>query len=77
MQYSPLGKGFLTGRFTKYEDLLTEGDMRASGAFPRFAKENFDANMKLTHGASAQAVGLVVYADPRRETTPCSAEEDR
>jgi len=42
--YSPLGRGFLTGRFKKVED-LPEGDRRC--IFPRFQSENFDANLKL------------------------------
>jgi aryl-alcohol dehydrogenase-like predicted oxidoreductase len=42
--YSPLGRGFLSGRFTKPED-LDEGDFRRKG--PRFTGENLDANLKL------------------------------
>jgi aryl-alcohol dehydrogenase-like predicted oxidoreductase len=42
--YSPLGRGFLSGRFTKPED-LDEGDFRRNG--PRFTGENLDANLKL------------------------------
>jgi len=39
--YSPLGRGFLSGRFSGPED-LDEGDFRRSG--PRFTGENLDAN---------------------------------
>ncbi|HEY1449374.1 MAG TPA: aldo/keto reductase [Solirubrobacteraceae bacterium] len=42
--YSPLGRGFLSGRFTKPED-LDEGDFRRKG--PRFTGENLDTNLKL------------------------------
>ncbi len=42
--YSPLGRGFLSGRFTRPED-LDEGDFRRKG--PRFTGENLDANLKL------------------------------
>jgi aryl-alcohol dehydrogenase-like predicted oxidoreductase len=42
--YSPLGRGFLTGRFSSPDD-LEEGDFRRSN--PRFRGENFDANLKL------------------------------
>ena len=42
--YSPLGRGFLSGRFTSPED-LDEGDFRRHG--PRFTGENLDANLKL------------------------------
>jgi aryl-alcohol dehydrogenase-like predicted oxidoreductase len=42
--YSPLGRGFLTGRFTSPDD-LDEGDFRRTN--PRFEAENFKANQKL------------------------------
>lgn len=42
--YSPLGRGFLTGRFQKPED-LPEDDRRRQ--FPRFREENFRQNMAL------------------------------
>jgi aryl-alcohol dehydrogenase-like predicted oxidoreductase len=42
--YSPLGRGFLAGRFSSPED-IEEGDFRRNN--PRFAGENFDANMRL------------------------------
>jgi len=44
--YSPLGRGFLTGRITDTE-ALPEGDSRRGGRFPRFTGENFRSNMKL------------------------------
>jgi aryl-alcohol dehydrogenase-like predicted oxidoreductase len=42
--YSPLGRGFLSGRFSSPED-LDEGDFRRKG--PRFTGENLDTNLKL------------------------------
>jgi aryl-alcohol dehydrogenase-like predicted oxidoreductase len=42
--YSPLGRGFLTGRFQSPAD-FEEGDFRAAN--PRFAQEAFDANMRI------------------------------
>jgi aryl-alcohol dehydrogenase-like predicted oxidoreductase len=42
--YSPLGRGFLSGRFTS-PDQLEDGDFRKSG--PRFTGENLEANLEL------------------------------
>jgi aryl-alcohol dehydrogenase-like predicted oxidoreductase len=42
--YSPLGRGFLTGRF-KSPDHLSEGDRRRN--MPRFQGENFERNLTL------------------------------
>jgi aryl-alcohol dehydrogenase-like predicted oxidoreductase len=42
--YSPLGRGFLAGRFSSPED-IEEGDFRRNN--PRFSGENFEANMRL------------------------------
>jgi aryl-alcohol dehydrogenase-like predicted oxidoreductase len=42
--YSPLGRGFLTGRFRKFEDLPEEDYRRNS---PRFQGENFQKNLDL------------------------------
>ena len=42
--YSPLGRGFLTGRFKSIDD-LDEDDYRRHS--PRFQEENFDKNLKL------------------------------
>ncbi len=42
--YSPLGRGFLSGRFKSPEE-LDEGDFRRSG--PRFTGENLQANQRL------------------------------
>ena len=42
--YSPLGRGFLSGRFRSPED-LPEGDFRRTN--PRFQGENFERNLEL------------------------------
>jgi aryl-alcohol dehydrogenase-like predicted oxidoreductase len=42
--YSPLGRGFLSGRFKSPDD-LDQGDFRRHG--PRFTGENLDANLAL------------------------------
>ncbi|MFL5376649.1 MAG: aldo/keto reductase [Myxococcales bacterium] len=42
--YSPLGRGFLTGRFQKFED-LPQDDYRRN--HPRFQGANFDQNLRL------------------------------
>ncbi len=42
--YSPLGRGFLTGRFRKFEDLPPDDYRRNT---PRFQGENFEKNIRL------------------------------
>ncbi len=42
--YSPLGRGFLTGQFQKFEDLAADDYRRFS---PRFQGENFQKNLYL------------------------------
>jgi aryl-alcohol dehydrogenase-like predicted oxidoreductase len=42
--YSPLGRGFLAGRFSSPDD-LDEGDFRRTG--PRFTGDNLKANLRL------------------------------
>lgn len=42
--YSPLGRGFLTGQFTKRSD-LPEGDYRLND--PRYSEDNFASNMAI------------------------------
>jgi aryl-alcohol dehydrogenase-like predicted oxidoreductase len=44
VSYSPLGRGFLSGRFQSPDD-LDEGDFRRNG--PRFTGDNLDANLRL------------------------------
>ena len=42
--YSPLGRGFLTGQFKRFEDLPADDYRRNS---PRFQGENFEKNLEL------------------------------
>ena len=50
--YSPLGRGFLTGRFTSPDDFEV-GDFRAN--HPRFQGENFQRNLDLVERVKAIA----------------------
>jgi aryl-alcohol dehydrogenase-like predicted oxidoreductase len=50
--YSPLGRGFLSGRFKRFED-LPEGDQRRN--WPRFQGENFRKNLDLVSEVEAMA----------------------
>jgi len=43
--YSPLGRGFLTGTLRAFDNLAADDARRQR--FPRFAEENFDANLRL------------------------------
>jgi len=51
--YSPLGRGFLTGQFQRYEDLAVDDYRRNS---PRFQGENFEKNLDLVHEINRLAV---------------------
>jgi aryl-alcohol dehydrogenase-like predicted oxidoreductase len=44
VSYSPLGRGFLTGQFKRFEDLAEDDWRRAN---PRFQGENFNKNLAL------------------------------
>jgi aryl-alcohol dehydrogenase-like predicted oxidoreductase len=44
--YSPLGRGFLTGQFTSFEDFPADDYRKFS---PRFQGENFQKNLDLVH----------------------------
>ena len=50
--YSPLGRGFLTGQFKRFED-LPEDDYRRNS--PRFQGENFQKNLDLVHRVEEMA----------------------
>lgn len=50
--YSPLGRGFLAGRFRSWED-LAEDDTRRN--HPRFSPENFDKNLRLLEAVNSLA----------------------
>lgn len=57
--YSPLGRGFLTGRFRTPDD-LAPGDWRRSN--PRFQGDNFQRNLELA--AQVQAMAAVKGCTP-------------
>jgi aryl-alcohol dehydrogenase-like predicted oxidoreductase len=50
--YSPLGRGFLTGQFQKFEDLAADDYRRFS---PRFQGENFQKNLDLVKAVEEMA----------------------
>jgi aryl-alcohol dehydrogenase-like predicted oxidoreductase len=50
--YSPLGRGFLTGQFKRFEDLPADDYRRFS---PRFQGENFQKNLELVRRVEAMA----------------------
>jgi aryl-alcohol dehydrogenase-like predicted oxidoreductase len=52
--YSPLGRGFIAGRFQKFEDLPADDYRRAS---PRFQGENFQRNLELARRIGDMAQG--------------------
>jgi aryl-alcohol dehydrogenase-like predicted oxidoreductase len=57
--YSPLGRGFLTGRFRKSED-VPDGDWRWN--MPRFQGDNFERNFRLV--ARVEAIAAEVGVTP-------------
>ncbi|GIF72068.1 aldo/keto reductase [Asanoa siamensis] len=57
--YSPLGRGFLTGRYTRPDDLPSD-DYRAS--IPRFSADNFAPNLRIVE--EVRAVADEVGASP-------------
>lgn len=52
--YSPLGRGFLTGKIRSIDD-LEENEARRAGRFPRFARENLEANLAVVEKVEAVA----------------------
>ena len=57
--YSPLGRGFLSGRFTSPDD-LDPGDFRRNG--PRFNGDNLEANQALASKVAEIAAELHITA---------------
>ena len=51
--YSPLGRGFLTGKIRSVEDLQEDDSRRQR--FPRFERENLEANLELVEQVEAVA----------------------
>ena len=74
--YSPLGRGFLTGRFSAVSD-LPANDVRSD--YPRFSRENFQHNLRLTErlrelakrrGATAAQLALAWLLDRDEHLVP-------
>jgi aryl-alcohol dehydrogenase-like predicted oxidoreductase len=57
--YSPLGRGFLTGRY-RSPDTIGEGDFRRTD--PRFSRDNFDSNLAIVEAVEAVAAEKGVSA---------------
>ncbi|MGD1001927.1 MAG: aldo/keto reductase [Candidatus Brocadiia bacterium] len=57
--YSPLGRGFLTGRFQKFDDLAPDDYRRNS---PRFQGDNFQKNLRLVKRVQEIAKGKGITA---------------
>jgi aryl-alcohol dehydrogenase-like predicted oxidoreductase len=57
--YSPLGRGFLTGRY-RSADTIGEGDFRRGD--PRFSRDNFDSNLAIVEAVEALAAEKDVSA---------------
>jgi aryl-alcohol dehydrogenase-like predicted oxidoreductase len=57
--YSPLGRGFLTGRY-RSPDTIGEGDFRRTD--PRFSRDNFDSNLAIVEAVEALAADKAVSA---------------
>jgi aryl-alcohol dehydrogenase-like predicted oxidoreductase len=58
--YSPLGRGFLTGRFRSPDDIGGEGDFRRN--HPRFQGENFTRNLRIVERVASVATEKDVTA---------------
>ena len=61
--YSPLGRGFLTGRFKSFDDLPADDFRRNS---PRFQGENFQKNLDLVAHVEQTARGEGMHAGAAR-----------
>jgi aryl-alcohol dehydrogenase-like predicted oxidoreductase len=81
--YSPLGRGFLTGRFKKYEH-LPEDDYRRN--HPRFQGENFERNLHLVEiveqiarekGATASQIALAWLLAQGEDVVPIPGTKRR
>src|ERR1700757_1312145 len=57
--YSPLGRGFLTGQYKRFEDLAADDYRRNT---PRFQGENFDRNLSLVKKVEEMAASKGVKA---------------
>ena len=81
--YSPLGRGFLTGKVTSRDDLL-EGDYRLND--PRYSEENFAKNMEIVdvvktigdaHGVSPAQIALAWLLHQGNDIVPIPGSKRR
>ena len=81
--YSPLGRGFLTGQITRFEDLAKDDYRRMS---PRFQGENFARNLALVErvralaaakGCSAAQLALAWVLAQGRDVVPIPGTKRR
>jgi aryl-alcohol dehydrogenase-like predicted oxidoreductase len=81
--YSPLGRGFLTGQFRKFEDLPADDYRRHS---PRFQGENFPKNLDLVRrveelarekGCTASQLALVWVLEQGSDIVPIPGTKRR
>jgi aryl-alcohol dehydrogenase-like predicted oxidoreductase len=56
--YSPLGRGFLTGKIDKEQLSATDASIDFRAKLPRFQGENFDRNMALVHKLEERAAAM-------------------
>ena len=61
--YSPLGRGFLTGQFKRFEDFAADDYRRNS---PRFQGENFKKNLDLVARIETDRQGKEMHSQPAR-----------
>ena len=75
--YSPLGRGFLTGRFKDQKAIANEGDFRSR--HPRFSGDNFERNLRIVekveeiakaHGATPAQVALAWVLAEGKDIVP-------
>jgi len=76
VSYSPLGRGLLTGTFTRENRPEGEGEFRRGEAQPRFSDENYEANLDLVetveevagrHGVQPAQIALAWVLSRGRE----------
>lgn len=58
--YSPLGRGFLTGKIKSRADIASDSDFRQGN--PRFSEENFPKNLKLVEKVTAVRAAFFILS---------------
>jgi aryl-alcohol dehydrogenase-like predicted oxidoreductase len=72
LPYSPLGRGFLAGRFASFDE-LPQNDQRRR--LPRFQQDNLQANLDIA--AKVREVADRIDATPPRSPSPGSSPRAR